>query len=193
MENFIICDRGEPFTIIEELQKLIKVDVIAANRQGFLDYTFYDYQGCLITIERKEVHDLSHRVDDLEEQLRKALSKCENDGGKVGLLIEGIMHPIDGSTVLYKQKLDGSIFYRERVINRPYNYYAGFECRLWQLGIPVFRTSCARETANFLAAMVKINRENPAESHMFQKVKIKVPKEASPQLKTLLGMGLGQR
>jgi len=193
MENFIICDRSEPFTVVEELQKLIKVDVTAANRQGFLDYTFYDYQGCPITIERKEVHDLSHRVDDLEEQLRRALNECEKNDGKVGLLVEGIMHPINGSTILYKQKMDGSIFYRERVVNRPYSYYAGFECRLWQLGIPVFKTSCARETASFLAAMAKINRESPTESHMFQKVKMRIPKDASPQLKTLLGMGLGQQ
>lgn len=193
MDNFIIVDRAEPFFIIEELQKLIKVDVVSANRQGFLDYTFYDYAGCPVTIERKEVHDLSNRVDDLEQQLRRALNEMQGLGGKVGVLVEGIMHPINGSTILYKQKLDGSIFYRDRVINRPYNYYAGFEARLWQIGIPVFKTCGARETANFLAALVKICRESPDMSHMFQKVKLNIPKDASPQMKTLLGMGLGQQ
>jgi ERCC4-type nuclease len=192
MDNFIIADRGEPFTVTEELQKLIRVDITSANRQGFLDYTFYDYEGCPVTIERKEVHDLAGRVDDLEQQLRRALNEMQGLNGKVGLLVEGLMHPINGSTILYKQKMDGSIFYRDRVVNRPYNYYAGFECRLWQIGIPVFKTCGTRETANFLAALVKICRENPDMSHMFQKVKLNIPKDVSPQMKTLLGMGLGQ-
>jgi len=190
--GLIIVDQSEPFVIIEELKQLTGVEVTFANKQGYLDYTFFDYLGHPITVERKEVHDLSGRVNDLEQQLRKALLKSKKVGGHVALLVEGLMHPIEGSTVLYRQKADGSIYYQERVINRPYTYYSRFEIRLWTMGISVFKTSSQKETAYFLSSLAKTCSEDPNTSHIFKKIYVDIQEE-NPQVKTLMGLGLGQQ
>lgn len=187
----IICDRSEPLEIVEELQKFTSVEVASSNRQGFLDYTWWDFENHPDTIERKEVHDLSNRVNDLERQLLTALELMKKFNGHVGLLIEGIMEPIENSTVLYRQKKSGTIFYQSRLINRPYSYYSRFLIRLWTKGIPVFHTCSKKETAYFLADLAKTRSKDPESSHIFKKVYVEAMDR--PQLKVLVAMGYSQR
>jgi len=187
----IVMDRlGFPIEVIEEVKHSILVTEAILGRTGLLDSLWSAFDAHPITLERKEVHDFACRVDDLELQLKKAIQTI-GDKGEVLLLIEGIMEPVDGSTVLYRQKKDGSLFFRERVINRPYAYYMGFLWRLDKLGVSTFWTASQRGTAAALVEFVRCS--NKPEFTTFQRYIKQKPaiKNLNPQVERLMGLSPG--
>jgi len=189
--NVVLDKFGFPFETIQEIKKSLSVTESVLAGTGLLDSFWTAYDSHPITMERKEVHDLSHRVDDLETQLKKAIQKLGDDG-EVILLIEGIMEPVNNSTVLYKMKKDGSLFFRERVVNRPYAYYMGFFWRLDKLGVSVFWTASPRGTAAAVVEFVKAS--NKAEFTTFRRYIKKKPHipHLNPQVEHLMGLGVGE-
>lgn len=187
----IVMDRfGFPFETIEEVKQSISVSETILARTGLLDSFWTGHDGHSITLERKEVHDFAHRVNDLELQLKRAIQKV-GDTGEVLLLIEGIMEPVNGSTVLYRAKKDGSLFFRERVINRPYSYYMGFLWALDKLGVSTFWTASPKGTAAALVEFVKAsNRPEFTTFRRYIKKKPAIP-NLDPQVERLMGLGLG--
>jgi len=183
----IIVDTFEPLQIQEELKKSLSTTVATLARTGLADYFWTAADGHSITLERKEVHDFAHRVNDLEIQLKNAIQKV-GDNGEVLLLIEGIMEPVNGSTVLYRIKKDGSLFFRERVVNRPYSYYMGFLWRLDKLGISTFWTASPKGTAAALVEFVKSsNKPEFTTFRRYIKQKPAIP-NLNPQVEKLMSL-----
>ena len=190
MSIAIVVDQFEPSLIRLGLKETMPTTVTSLEPLGLLDYFWTAHDNHTITLERKEVHDLAHRVNDLELQLRKAIESKVAD--EILLLIEGIMEPVDGSTVLYRKKRDGSIYYRERVVNYPYSYYMGFIYRLDKLGISTFWTASEKGTVAALTEFVACS--NKAEFTTFNRyirTRPDIP-TLNPQVNTLVQLGLGE-
>jgi len=186
--NIVMDTLSFPPEIIETVSRHISVTTTILSKTGLLDAFWTAVDNHTITLERKEVHDFVHRVDDLEAQLKNAMNKAD----EILLLIEGIIEPIDNSTVLYRQKKDGSLFFRERVVNRPYLYYMNFIWRLDKLGVSTFWTATPNATAITLVGMVQSSNKpefTTFRRYLKQKPVIGTP---NPQILKLMGLGLGE-
>jgi len=188
MSIAIVADIFEPPQIKEDLEKSMLVTVAALEPLGLCDYLWFAHDNHKITVERKEVHDFAHRIDDLERQLKTALDHAD----EVILLIEGVLEPIDNSTILYKQKKDGTLFYRDRVSNYPYSYFMGFLWQLDKLGISTFYTASMKGTASALTEFVK--KSNDPEFTTFKRYLRERPDipELDPQINTLIQLHVGE-
>ena len=187
----IVMDRfGFPIEVIEQVKQYISVTESVLAKTGLLDSFWSAYDHHPITLERKEVHDFAHRINDLELQLKGAIQKV-GDTGEVILLIEGIMSPVNNSTVLYRMKKDGSLFFRERVVNRPYSYYMNFIYALDKLGVSTYWTANPKGTAVALVSFVK--ESNKPEFTTFKryiKQKPSIP-QLNPQVERLMSLSHG--
>lgn len=188
----IVVDTFEPLVIKEELKKSLPTSVVTLAKTGYSDYLWTAADGHVITAERKEVHDFASRVDDLEIQLKNAL-KAVGERGEVILIIEGIMEPAGSSTVLFRAKRDGSMFFRERVVNRPFAYFMNFIYALDKQGISVYWTASLQSTAAALVSFV--TESNKAEFTTFRRYIKKKPNipNLNPQVAGLLNLchGIG--
>ena len=186
----IVMDKfGFPPEVIEQVGYSIPVTPAVLGGTGWLDSFWTAHDNHTITLERKTVSDLSGRVDELETQLKNALAKAD----EVMLLIEGIMDCIENSTILYRQSQKNGMFYRDRIINRPLQYYLGFIYRLDKLGVATFWTPSMRATAAAVVEFVKAS--NKPEFRTFRRyirVKPKIP-QPNPVVQKLMGLGLGEK
>ena len=190
--DVIMDNLSFPLEIIEEVKKQLKVTETCLTGTGFLDAVWTGYDNHLIILERKEVHDLAGRVDDLERQLKRAIEKV-GSGGEVILLIEGVFEPIENSTILYKKSRDKNVIYRDRVVGRPYAYYMSFLWALDKLGVSTFWTSSFKGTAEALVAFVKeSNKSEYTTFARYIKSKPKI-KSLNPQVERLMGLGVGEK
>jgi ERCC4-type nuclease len=187
--NVVADQLSSPSTLIEEIRNQMPVTVTTLTTTGYCDFLWWGSDGKQFTLERKTVHDLSGRLDDLEKQLKKAMGVAD----EVILLIEGLMSPIEHSTMLYRRKKDGSAYYQDRVATRPYQAYMGFIFRLDRLGISTVFTSCPKGTAHTIVEMVRIC--NKPETQMFKRYIRSKPVIApqNPQVMKLMGLGVGQK
>lgn len=188
----LVVDTFEPAEVKEEVKASIPISVVTLAKTGFCDYLWTGYDGHLITAERKEVHDLAGRVDDLEVQLKNAI-KAVGDKGEVILIVEGLMIPVGNATMLYKQKRDGTIFFQDRIANRPYAYYMSFIYALDKLGVSTYWTGSMQGTASALVSFVK--ESNKPEFTTFNRYIKAKPKMAvlNPQVEGLMNLchGIG--
>jgi len=190
MSIAIVCDQHEPSTIRLGLQEIMPVTVTSLEPIGLLDYFWTAFDNHTITLERKEVHDFAGRVSDLELQLKKCIEEKMAD--EILLLIEGIMEPVDGSTILYRKKMDGSIYYRDRLAGFPYKYYMGFIYRLDKLGITTFWTASEKGTIEALTEFVKCSNDATFTTfNRYIRTKPDIP-TLDPQVNTLIQLGLGE-
>lgn len=187
--HVVVDQLSSPSSLVEEIKQQLPVTLTTLTNTGFCDYMWWSWDNKIFTVERKTVEDLSGRLDDLENQLRKAIQVAD----EVILLIEGVMSPVDHSTVLYKLKKDGSIYYRDRIAQRPYQSYMGFIFMLDRLGISTIFTSCPKGTAHAIVELVRIT--NKQETTMFQRYIRTKPaiQPQNPQIIKLMGLGLGQK
>ena len=188
MSIAIVVDNHEPLDISEELARQLTTTRANLVGTGYCDYLWFAGDGHSITVERKEVHDLAGRVDVLEGQLKRGLVKAD----EVILLVEGVYEPIEGGAIMYRQKHDGSIFYKERCMGRPYAYYQSFFWKLDKMGVSTFHTSSKKGTAYALAEFVKASQD--AQYQTFNRYIRDKPRIISldPQVKLLMGLGLGE-
>ena len=190
MSIAIVADQFEPSLIRLGLKEMMPTTVTSLEPLGLLDYFWTAHDNHTITLERKEVHDLANRVNDLEIQLRKCIEQKKAD--EILLLVEGIMEPVNGSTVLYKKKRDGSIYYRERVVNYPYSYYMGFIYRLDKMGISTFWTASEKGTVVALCEFVSCsNKHEFTTFNRYIRTRPDIP-TLDPQVNTLVQLGLGE-
>lgn len=189
--NTVLIDKLEPAQMDELLGRHFPISR-ASLAPNLLDYLSFFPTDKKIAIERKHVTDLAGRVDDLEQQLKRALQNVDY----VVLIVEGVWKPIDNGkdTLLYREKRDGSIFYSTKTANRPYSYYAGFLYRLAGAGIPVFWTSTLEGTAETIAEVVKLgNKKEP--SGLFQHIvrtRQNIQSEDG-QVRALVQLGMGEK
>lgn len=188
----IIADTMEPFELRARLrEKGVEVVDVRLVGTGYLDYLITAWDGHLIAIERKEVHDLSHRVDDAEQQLRKAVETV-GESGEVILIREGIMLPATKtSTVLCKQNRKSGVIYHHRMVNIPYAYFESFLYRLDKLGISTFSTGNMEATVDLLVQIEK-HSQDPDFANYRQYIRRKVPaKYGDETTATLVNLGVG--
>lgn len=187
----ILIDKFEPPECDE-----ILAQHCATSRAGlapnFLDYVGFFPDGRKIAIERKHVTDLAGRVDALEKQLKRAMTKV----AYVVLIVEGVMKPIDNGrdTLLYREKKDGTIFYSTRTAGKPYSYYIGFIYRLAEAGIPTLWTANLEGTMAAVAEIVKLaNKQEP--SGLFKRIirTRQTLQSTDVQVETLVQIGFGEK
>tara|TARA_Y100000310_G_scaffold16579_1_gene16516 strand:+ start:4428 stop:5129 length:702 start_codon:yes stop_codon:yes gene_type:complete len=186
----IVMDRfGFPPEVIERVKQSIPVTETVLGGTGWLDSFWTAHDNHSVTLERKTVSDLSNRVDELETQLKNALVRAD----EVLLLIEGIMDCIENSTILYKQSQRNGMFYRDRIVNRPLQYYLGFVYRLDKLGVTTFWTPSKKATATAVVEFVKAS--NKPEFSTFRRYIRPKPKIPQPDIvvQRLMGLGLGEK
>lgn len=184
----IAYDLSEPISVPNLISKTTAVVAMDLARLGLLDYLFYTHDYKSVTVERKEVHDLSNRVDDLELQLKKAVENAD----RVALIIEGVMDPIDNSTLLYKRTTNKKYFRQDRLVPRSIRYYQGFVISLWEgYGIPTFFTASIEGTAEMLVQLEKYALD-PTHDLFHRYIKPKVSHQ-DPRIDRLVGIGFGPK
>lgn len=186
----MLADTSEPMAIRERLRQHTDCLDVCLRGTGYLDYLMTAWDGHLIAVERKEVHDLSNRVDDLENQLKRAVETV-GESGEVILLREGIMLPADSvSTILYRYSEKNGVFYRDRLVNRPYTYYEAFIYRLDKLGIMTYTVGNQAATVEFLAMLERKSKEQDYSTfRRYIRKKIR-PAILDPQVQALVNLGV---
>ena len=184
----IIVDTFEPPEIGYILKQKIETTTADLQPLGFLDYLWYGCDNHSITVERKEVHDFVNSLDRLELQLKKALGRAD----EVILLTEGIFEPIESSTITYREKKDGGVFFRDRVKNMPYAYFMGFLWRIDKLGVSYFSTASMKGTAVALLEFYKASQDS--EYTTFKRYIKRKPTimQPNPAVTKLMGLGMGE-
>ncbi len=186
----MLADKQEPMSIRERLRQHTDCLDVCLRGTGYLDYLITAWDGHLIAVERKEVHDLSRRVDDLENQLKKAVETV-GEQGEVILLREGIMLPNDSvSTILYRYSEKKGVFYRDRLVNRPFTYYEAFIYRLDKLGIMTYTVANQAATVEFLAMIERKSKEEDYSTFRRYIRKKTAPAKLNPQVQALVNLGV---
>jgi len=186
----IVVSVFEPEEIKERLKQSLSVTVTSLEGAGYCDYLWWAHDGHPITVERKSVQDFSNRVDALELQLKKAL-KTVGETGEVIFLQEGVMDCVDNSAMLYRQKTDGSIFYRTRIASRPYKYFQGFIYRIQKLGVDYHNTASIKGTVASLVEFVHASqKEEYTTFSRYIRTRNKI-KQLNPDVQMLYEMGVG--
>ena len=189
--NFQI-DVNEPEIALKLIAPSIEgARVSPLNSQDFADYTWKDYEGKLINVERKTWPEILADVDKVEDQLRRHMKNQPE--ARLIFVLEGMIEMGEMGTWLIERAKNGTVWTRGRLsgtrLSRIYSW-------LYQASryVEVFQTMNYEQTCSLLVAMYKADQKTPEEHKTFSRYFKKVVFHPNSQVTMLMGMspGLGE-